>query len=213
MPAVSTPETPPEPMPGDTRQRILRAALRLFGEVGYAQATTRQIAAAAGVNEVTLFRHFGSKKALLMACIDAHNAAGFAATFEAGLTGEYAADILWMAGRQIADMSANMELLRVMVCDARSVPELRQMLLAGGRSNMQRLSRYFQSQIEAGAIRDGLSAEALSIAFDSLFSSGVLLESLFGVPRLSIAGLVRPLADLFVQGTRRPETPLSSLQF
>jgi AcrR family transcriptional regulator len=49
----------------DSRERILDAALRVFGEAGYLGATTRRIAQEAGVNEVTLFRHFGSKDELI----------------------------------------------------------------------------------------------------------------------------------------------------
>ena len=49
-----------------TRQRLLEAALGLFEECGYAQTTTAQIAAAAGVSEMTLFRHFRSKDRLLL---------------------------------------------------------------------------------------------------------------------------------------------------
>jgi AcrR family transcriptional regulator len=48
-----------------TRESILEAAARVFAEVGTRGATTRKIAEAAGVNEVTLFRHFGSKETLL----------------------------------------------------------------------------------------------------------------------------------------------------
>ncbi len=47
------------------RERILRAATELYAETGFRGTTTRQIAQRAGVNEVTLFRHFGSKTALL----------------------------------------------------------------------------------------------------------------------------------------------------
>lgn len=49
----------------DVRERLLDAALRVFQEAGSRGATTRRIAGEAGVNEVTLFRHFGSKSALL----------------------------------------------------------------------------------------------------------------------------------------------------
>ncbi|MGH7502725.1 MAG: TetR/AcrR family transcriptional regulator [Longimicrobiales bacterium] len=49
----------------DNRERILDAAQRLFGELGYRGTTTRRIADAAGVNEVTLFRHFGTKGELV----------------------------------------------------------------------------------------------------------------------------------------------------
>ena len=47
------------------REQILRAATELYAESGFRGATTRQIARRAGVNEVTLFRQFGSKTALL----------------------------------------------------------------------------------------------------------------------------------------------------
>jgi AcrR family transcriptional regulator len=49
----------------DVRERLLQAAVRVFEESGSRGATTRRIAAEAGVNEITLFRHFGSKSALL----------------------------------------------------------------------------------------------------------------------------------------------------
>ncbi|HET8635144.1 MAG TPA: TetR/AcrR family transcriptional regulator [Gemmatimonadales bacterium] len=49
----------------DVRERILEAAAALYSTVGFRGTTTRRIAADAGVNEVTLFRHFGSKEALI----------------------------------------------------------------------------------------------------------------------------------------------------
>lgn len=49
----------------ELRDKILKAATELYAETGFRGATTRQIANKAGVNEVTLFRHFGSKTALL----------------------------------------------------------------------------------------------------------------------------------------------------
>jgi outer membrane protein TolC len=48
-----------------TKQQLIDAALRVYAESGFRGATTRRIADAAGVNEVTLFRLFGSKAALI----------------------------------------------------------------------------------------------------------------------------------------------------
>lgn len=53
----------------DMRQKILQAAGRLFCECGVRGTTTRRIASEAGVNEVTLFRQFGSKEQLLREAI------------------------------------------------------------------------------------------------------------------------------------------------
>ena len=47
-------------MAGDAATRLLRAARDVLARDGMAGLTTRAIAAEAGVNEVTLVRHFGS---------------------------------------------------------------------------------------------------------------------------------------------------------
>lgn len=49
----------------NVREQLLIAAAQVYAEGGYHGATTRRIASAAGVNEITLFRHFGSKEVLL----------------------------------------------------------------------------------------------------------------------------------------------------
>jgi AcrR family transcriptional regulator len=51
--------------------RMFDAALTVLAQLGYAGATTRRIAAAAGVNEATLFRRFGDKRQLMLAAIHA----------------------------------------------------------------------------------------------------------------------------------------------
>ncbi len=49
-----------------TRARILTAAIDLFTRGGYEKTTVAQIAAAAGITEMTFYRHFGSKDQLLV---------------------------------------------------------------------------------------------------------------------------------------------------
>ena len=56
------------------RERILEAAARVYAEYGFRGATTRRIATEAGVNEVTLFRTFGSKAALIDEAVRSHSA-------------------------------------------------------------------------------------------------------------------------------------------
>jgi AcrR family transcriptional regulator len=198
----------PEDLPSsteDTRQRMITAALRLFGQVGYTQASTRLIAETAGVNEVTLFRHFGSKKNLLMACTESFNAGGFAATFEAGLSGDYPSDIAYMARLQLQNTAENLDMLRLMLSDTRNVPELKEAMHRGGSGNIALVAAYFQRQIEAGVVRPGLPAEALAWAFDSLFSTPVIFANLLndsGSPILPDEKTLEALVDLFVCGTQ-----------
>jgi len=48
----------------ETRNKIMKVALKLISEQGYYATPTKLIAQEAGVNELTLFRHFGSKEKL-----------------------------------------------------------------------------------------------------------------------------------------------------
>ena len=52
-----------------TEHKILDVAMRVFASEGYEGATTRKIAEAAEVDEVTLFRKFQSKENILRAVI------------------------------------------------------------------------------------------------------------------------------------------------
>lgn len=52
-----------------TEEKILKAATKLFSEYGYNGTPTKRIAEVAGVNEVTIFRHFKNKSNILQAVI------------------------------------------------------------------------------------------------------------------------------------------------
>ncbi|MBK9410707.1 MAG: TetR/AcrR family transcriptional regulator [Gemmatimonadetes bacterium] len=60
----------------DNRDKLLLAASRIYAEVGFRGATTRRIADEAGVNEVTLFRLFGSKAQLIAEAISCQDPMG-----------------------------------------------------------------------------------------------------------------------------------------
>ena len=80
MEAVPTPATPaksaetpsrPARMPGEDRRRqLLKVAIESFAQNGFSGTKTKEIAAAAGVSEAILFRHFASKEDLYHAILD-----------------------------------------------------------------------------------------------------------------------------------------------
>ncbi len=53
----------------DRRAEILEAAIRVLARDGLAQASTRKLAAEAGINQATLLYHVGSKDELLLAVL------------------------------------------------------------------------------------------------------------------------------------------------
>ena len=55
----------------ERRDAIVRSAIHLFAEKGFRGATTRELAAAAGVTEPVLYQHFRTKSDLYTAIIEA----------------------------------------------------------------------------------------------------------------------------------------------
>ncbi|MBR7895017.1 CerR family C-terminal domain-containing protein [Burkholderia multivorans] len=62
----------------ETRQRIIEAAIELFGERGFAGASTRDIAAKAGVNAPALQYYFENKEGVYRACVESIAELGWA---------------------------------------------------------------------------------------------------------------------------------------
>jgi AcrR family transcriptional regulator len=60
-------QSSPSPSPPETRERLLLAAVDVFGRNGFAETSTRMLAAAAGVNLQAIPYHFGSKEQLYLA--------------------------------------------------------------------------------------------------------------------------------------------------
>jgi TetR/AcrR family transcriptional regulator len=70
MTETAVPARVTRPSADATRERVLAAALDLFSELSFDGATTREIAARAGVTQPLLNYHFSSKDALWQAAVD-----------------------------------------------------------------------------------------------------------------------------------------------
>jgi AcrR family transcriptional regulator len=98
------------------RQLLLSAAARVFARDGLEGATTRAISREAGVNEVTLFRQFGTKEHLLEAVVGKAFGRGSRAPGTPALAARsLRADLESFAGDYEALLVANLPLIRAMI--------------------------------------------------------------------------------------------------
>jgi TetR/AcrR family transcriptional regulator len=76
---ITAPLDPPGPRPRlsseDRHRQLLSHAIALFSRHGFSGTRTKDIAAACGVSEAILFRHFATKEDLYHAILDTHEAA------------------------------------------------------------------------------------------------------------------------------------------
>jgi AcrR family transcriptional regulator len=87
--------------PAETRREILRAAEESFAASGFVGATTRQVAARAGVNVATLHYHFGNKERLYRSVLESSVSGGIPPASAASAPAERLASVvesLWTLG-------------------------------------------------------------------------------------------------------------------
>ena len=137
-----------------TSDKILLAAIDLMAEKGYNGTTTKEIAAYAGVNEVTLFRHFGSKQKLLEAAFDRfHYAEEMTKLFRERLTGELHADLLLISRTYHRIMNRNRKLLEIAHKGGNTLPdEVHARALRHPQQLKQLLTDYFTAMAERGLV-------------------------------------------------------------
>ena len=189
--------------PDDTRGRIMQAAAELFTEKGYAGATTRAIAERAGVNEVTLFRHVGTKENLVKTIMDQFGGMALAGEMALNLSGNLRQDLTTIGAMMLKVMTERGSAMRMAICEAGNFPEFREVAADNPRQLRRMLTRYLEGQMAAGNIRPG-HPEALAQAFLGMFFSYTVLRGFLGddlQTPLSDQELVAQFVDLFVHGT------------
>src|SRR5690625_4046229 len=108
-----------------TKDKIIEAAVELVNEKGYKGATTRKIAEKAGVNEVTLFRHFGSKKGIVEAVIQKYAFIdSFENTFEEEIIWDVEKDLKMLVKKYQALLEQKKTVILISLKEAGKFPEL-----------------------------------------------------------------------------------------
>jgi len=189
----------------DTRGRIIQAASVLFSQRGYAGTTTRSIAKKARVNEVTLFRHFGSKENLAREIMNQFGGLAIAENLESHLSGEYRKDLLLIGGMMLKVMTERNDAMRMAICESGNFPEFREIVSENPRQLRQMLARYFQGLMEKKEIREG-HPELLAQAFLGMFFSYTVLQGFLQdnlQPEVGPEEIVSQFVELFVRGTLR----------
>ncbi|MBW4463970.1 MAG: TetR/AcrR family transcriptional regulator [Pegethrix bostrychoides GSE-TBD4-15B] len=163
-----------------TRQRLIQAALELFVAQGVSSTTTRQIAAAAEVNEVTLFRQFGNKYGLLLAVIQESTPfthLGEALSQRLTSASHFDQALMAYASLYLRSLEQVPELIRSLIGEANQFPpENREALGARLTEATQVLTRYLAQVIEQTALSPMLPPEKLASLLNGLLLGYAAIE-------------------------------------
>jgi AcrR family transcriptional regulator len=157
-----------------TRARLLDAAVAVCARHGFRGATTREIAATAEVNEVTLFRHFGSKAKLIAAVVQRSVEAQVEALRQTPPAESLEADLRQFAKCFHRLLYEQEPLIRALLGEIHEYPiEARRLISDAALPLRQRLQDSLKAAQHAGRVRDDLE---LAPAID--FFTGTLLAEM-----------------------------------
>ncbi len=176
------PDSAPPPSP---RERVLGAAFDAFTQNGYAGTSTLAVATRAKVSKRELYAHFGSKQALLVACIDARlpqilSAADLPVPRDRD---ELAAALTTFGVRFLHETchTSVIALFRVAVAEAERSPEVAQALDTEARqATRAALGAIFRRAETDGLIASGNPA-AMAEQFFALLWGDLMVGLLLGV--------------------------------
>jgi AcrR family transcriptional regulator len=155
-----------------SRQKLLEAAARVFAESGFRGATTRRIAEAAGVNEVTLFRLFGSKSQLLseaMNCMHPNLAMELPQ-----VPGDVEAELTEWATAHLEAMRSMRHIIRKTMAELEEHPEMRQVVCDAKTPMFNQLATYVSlAWPPTSADEQAFQRTAVSMLASSMFSDAI----------------------------------------
>ena len=154
---------------GKTRDRIMKAAFEEFTEKGYDRTKTRQIAERASVNEVTIFRHFGSKERLFTTVIENGIRNGMIAVARIEPGDDVIEDLTEIGISVARSMMTNARFTKLISDEYHNIhPMLTKVMSDAYFEMVDVICQYLYKAIEKGTIRN-INADLAAIMFFSPF--------------------------------------------
>lgn len=163
-------------MSPEIRNRILAAAAHVYAQYGFRGATTRLIATEAGVNEVTIFRIFGSKAAMLQEMMRSQVAATSAPILSTDVS-DPARELTRWCATMLEYLRGNAHLIRNTIAEALERPDAACAACEGPNSAADSLVVYLELLHEAGiADPDADVGTAVSMFMSAMFGDALYRE-------------------------------------
>ena len=188
-----------------TRARLIEATLSVVREVGYAHASTRAIAQAAGVAEGTIYRHFPDKASLFFAAVLESNGpvvAWFATLPDLAGRGTVEGNLTDAAVRLATLRDQIMPLELAIATDPDLAAQRQQVMAAAGTSlpgPPDAVAAYLAAEQRLGRVRDDVEPRDAAIlilaalfglaADQSIWDAGLDRDRLASALRLMIQGI------------------------
>ena len=195
-----------------TRQDLLKAALSVFSQKGYAATTLEDVAKEAGVTRGAIYWHFGSKAELYSALLEEYSARGSEIVQVAVAEGGSMVEILHRIFVRLLTAVENDPALRAVMeinlFKTEYSPELSDTLskqVENGRILLTGIAQAMEQGIAAGELRSDMEAEDLARAFIA-FQNGILHLWLIDPIAFDLGERAPKMAEILIQGLSEKAT-------
>lgn len=132
-----------------TSEKILKVAIELMAKKGYKGATTKLIAEKANVSEMTIFRHFKTKKKILEAAVDRYYyTIQMKELFEQQIVYDLEQDLFMVAKTYHKLMKNNKNVIKIAIQEGNNVKGLLEQVNKHPRQLKELLIKYFEEMRE-----------------------------------------------------------------
>jgi AcrR family transcriptional regulator len=192
--------------PDLTEKRILAAAETVFSRDGFQGATTHEIAQQAGVNEVTIFRHFHTREELLGATLE-HGCAEFDALIrsEKIRKGELAEGLERYVREIYSAAKRHEAIVRASIGEARLPGSMRRALQRFMLTRKTRFVTALQEAQKLGLIRTDLDLSAAADFIRDSIHIAMLRHTLYRTDPETVDAHLRGVTDIFYRGIEARE--------
>jgi TetR/AcrR family transcriptional regulator len=159
------------------RQAVLDTACRVFSQTSYRGATTAEIAREAGISEPILYRHFGSKRDLYLACLE-EAWGSFRAVCEQALAGD-PDKCLGAIGDAYMAKSRKIRVIDLWIQGLNEASDDK-VIAAAVRKQVREVHDFFADVIRDGQRRGVIHADRDPVAEAWIFVAGGLLATIDG---------------------------------
>jgi AcrR family transcriptional regulator len=187
-----------------TKKRILAAAELVFSREGFHGATTREIARQAGVNEVTIFRHFHTREELLGATLK-HACAAFDALIQPDeiWKGELVDRLERFVREWYSVVKQREAIVRAFIGEARLLPEsIRRRLKEFMLARKARFVAALGEAQELGLVRKEVDVSAAADFIRDSIHSAMLRHTLYRTDPETVDAHLRAVTDIFYRGIK-----------
>ncbi|WP_157738028.1 TetR/AcrR family transcriptional regulator [Aneurinibacillus soli] len=184
----------------------MNSAVEIFSQKGFQASTIREIARLAGVNDLTVYRHFESKEKLFSEMFQRHTLLSeIGSLVVRGINDDFAHDTRSLIVAFLAIFKREMPIIRLLVTEAEKMSECKKYAAMFTENIIEQLTQFLRYYQQTNQIRSKVNCQAVatslySTLFVHIYSMALYGDVVVACDASSEESMIDGWIDLYVSG-------------